>query len=100
MGQKRRLEAALIAALIAGAALAGCALRPAARPAPTGAAAPAEPMKERLANQARAIAELSAENQKLLDKIEALLKENAELKARLAPPAPGPGPAPAPGGKQ
>jgi len=99
MGPKRRLEAALIAALIA-IATAGCAPRTDAPAAPTGAAAPAELIKERLANQARAIAELSAENQKLLDKIEALLKENAELKARLAPPAPGPGPAPAPGGKQ
>jgi len=68
-----------------------------ASPGPTGAAvAPAEPVNERLANQARAIAELSAENGKLLDKIEALLKENAELRARLAPPAPPPAPAPAP----
>ena len=44
----------------------------------------AEPDKERLANQAKAIAGLEAENAKLLKEIEELKKDNQRLAEELA----------------
>ncbi|HOX07443.1 MAG TPA: hypothetical protein PK280_13655 [Planctomycetota bacterium] len=98
-----------LAAALGAAILAGCSSGRTAPAAPPTVAS-AEPLKERLANQARAIVELGAENEKLLTEVEALRKELARLRARLealekavpaatpAPtPGPGPGPAPAPG---
>ena len=71
---------------MAAAALAGCANGRTGQTSPTSptgptsppAVASAEAMKDRLANQARAIIELSAENEKLLAKIAELRKEAAE----------------------
>lgn len=94
MSSKRWSSALLApAALVAALAVAGCAGK--AEPA---ADVSAEPMKVRLANQARAIAELSTENEKLLARIENLTREIARLEAELKrlQPAPAPAPAPAP----
>ena len=69
---------------------AGCAGAAGGRPAPVGAI-PAEPAEERLANQAKAIAELEAENAALLRKIEELHKAAAKpppVEIRTVEPAP------------
>jgi len=58
--------------------LAGCA------GAAGNAPATAEPMKERLTNQARAVALLEAENQKLREELREVKKENGRLRERLA----------------
>ncbi len=103
-----------LSALGAAALLAGCSAGQTGPTSPAGQAplpATAEAMKERLANQARAIAELSAESDKLLAKIAELRAEIARLEAQLKgpgapastpapPPAPTPAPAPPPAGKK
>ncbi len=92
MSWKRSVSAAALAAAVAAAA--GCSGGPTGQADPTGpsAPAPAEAMKERLANQARAIVELGVENDRLQARIDELRAEvarlEAELKARAgSPPA-------------
>ena len=59
---------------------AGCARGGAARPIR------AEPLKERLANQAKAIAILESENEKLRQQLKELKSENERLRKALAAP--------------